>query len=119
MVVVDDNCRVLQVLPFGQNIGRDQNSEFLGWQNLSTFAITLGAESPREFRRVIDVSGDGSYSGDALALKLLGHIVNRVGKLSKKEDFLMSMLSRNEIVEPRQLRIALGSPLATLFQHAQ
>ena len=62
-VEVNDDCAILEVLPFAQDVRRHQDAKLLGGRDPVTLAVTHGAEAPGVARRVLRLA---SYASKAL-----------------------------------------------------
>ena len=89
-VVVDDDRAVLEVLAFAEDVGGDQDAQFLVRRDLVALVVADRAEAPGELGRVRRVAGDASDALDTpRAFSCALEVANGVGELGEDEDLLV------------------------------
>ena len=114
-VEVDHHAAVLQVLSLGQNVGANQDANFV------CLCDTLVVGMRRELAGQRIGIGRGARGHrqihDAAAAQLAAQIARGVGELGEDQDLVFGVSLRRQLAQLRQLAVTRGIPRAVRGQH--
>ena len=88
-------------------------------RHLLAAVVAQWAEAPGQRSRVVRVTSHAGHCADAMGVKLVGQVADRIGKLREDQHLLLRVLAGQQVDQRGQLGILCSLPGAAALKHTE